>query len=198
MNLPFLDWVDVEGLAPGERERLERVHNLLVAVGPPAELPIGRESPPAPAAQVISFPMWRRRPMMASLAAAATLVAASFAGGFFIGDRNGGMAATEVVAFHGGQNALASLRVGKADEVGNNPMILSVSGLPKIEHGYYELFTIRDGKPSFPCTGFKMVDGETVVQFTVPYVLKPGTKLVITAIEKGKARWPGHIVMRSV
>ena len=106
------------------------------------------------------------------------------------------MAATKVMALHGSK-ALASVRVGATDEVGNTPMVLTVSGLPKQEHGYYELFTLRQGKPGFPCTGFKMLNGKTVVQFTVPYALKPDTKLVITTIEHGKVAWPGRIVMRS-
>jgi hypothetical protein len=43
-----------------------------------------------------------------------------------------------------------------------------------------------------------MVDGTTSVHLTVPYELKPGTKLVITVVERGKTEWPGRVVMRSV
>ena len=194
MTRPFNEWVDVEGLTDAERARLERVHNLLVDAGPPAELPHDLERAPA---QVIAFPVWRRRGAVA-LVAAAALAAARFGGGFLLGNSHG-MHALQVVAFKGAtQNELASLRVGAADEVGNNPMTLTVSGLPKLEHGYYELFTMRDGKPGFPCTGFKMRGGTTSVQFTVPYELKTGTQLVITRVQRGKTEWPGRIVMHSV
>ena len=54
----FEDWVDVEGLTPAERKRLERVHALLLEAGPSASLPSGLEQPPG---QVIAFPLWRRR-----------------------------------------------------------------------------------------------------------------------------------------
>ena len=70
--------------------------------------------------------------------------------------------------------------------------------LPAREHGYYELFVWRHGKPGYPCTGFRMVGGTTTVHFTVPYELKPGTKLVVTEVVRGKANWPGRVVMRSV
>jgi hypothetical protein len=195
MTRSFSEWVDVEGLTAAERARLERVHDLLVAAGPPPELPRDLERPPA---QVIQFPLWRRRPALISFAAAVTLAAATFVGGFFLGKDNG-MHVTQVVALKGAsQNELASLKVGPADQVGNNPMILTVSGLPKLAHGYYELFTMRHGKPGFPCTGFKMNGDSTTVHFTVPYVLEPGTQLVITRVQRGVHAWPGEPVMRSV
>ena len=190
----FSDWVDVDGLTSAERARLERVHALLVAAGPPPELTAAIEQPPA---QVIQFPVWRRRPMVAAFAAAVALVAAAFGGGYVVGNDNG-MQVTQVMSLQGQPNELASLRVGTPDAVGNSPMILTVKGLPKLEHGYYELFTIRDGKPGYPCGGFKMVGATTKVQLTVPYELKPGTKLVITVVERGKTNWPGRVVMRSV
>ena len=104
----------------------------------------------------------------------------------------------QVVVLQGAQNSLASLRVGTTDEVGNTPMELSVTGLPAREHGYYELFVWRHGKPGYPCTGFRMVGDKTTVHFTVPYELKPGTELVVTEVERGKNDWPGRVVMRSV
>lgn len=197
MTRRFSDWVDVEGLTEAERAKLERVHDLLVAAGPPAELPSDLVRPPA---QVIQFPLWRRRPALIAASAAAALVAASFAGGFVVGDNNGhGMPTTEVVALHGGPNALASLRVGQPDAVGNNPMELTVSGLPPLQHGYYELFMMRHGKPVFPCTGFRVTTGGTMsVHFSVPYTLDPGMKLEITAVQRGTSKWPGRTVMHSV
>lgn len=192
--MTFEDWVDVEGLAPDERERLERVHALLLEAGPPAALPTELEHPPA---HVIPFRAPRRRGGLVALLAAAILVAAAFGGGYLVG-HTGGTSMTEVVKLQGSQNELASLRVGAADEVGNSPMELTVTGLPAHEHGYYELFVWRHGKPAYPCTGFRMVGKKTTVRFTVPYELQAGTKLVVTEVVRGKADWPGRVVMRSV
>jgi uncharacterized protein (DUF2141 family) len=199
MKRRFEDWVDVEGLTPGERAKLERLHNVLLDVGPPAELPRELRRPAPPSAQVIEFPALRRRRGAVALVAVAAVVAASFVGGFFIGDNSNGIATSEVVAFHGGANSFASLRVGKPDAVGNNPMVLTVSGLPSLPHGYYELFTVRNGKPSFPCAGFRITGSRMSVHFSVPYVLDPdNTKLVIMAVQRGGAAWPGRPVMHSV
>jgi hypothetical protein len=187
----FDDWVDVEGLSPAERARLERVHDLLRAAGPPAALPSGLESPPG---QVIAFPTWRRRSVTIAAAAAAAVAAAAFGGGYLVGD-NGGAGMKEVVVLQGAQNSFASLRVGESDAVGNTPMKLTVSGLPAPERGYYELFVWRNGKPRYPCTGFKMLNGKAEVHFTVPYELERGTQLVITLVQRGKHDWPGTPVM---
>ncbi len=197
MTREFKDWVDVDGLAPAERERLERVHALLVAAGPPPELTLAIERPPA---HVIPFSVRRRRPLVAALAAAVAVAGAAFGGGYVVGSDNSGMKVVKVMSLRGGQpNELASLRIAAPDEVGNSTMILTVRGLPKLGHGYYELFTWRHGKPSYPCGGFKMLNNGTAkVQFTVPYELKPGTKLVVTVIERGKTEWPGRVVMHSV
>jgi len=199
MNRDFHNLVDVEGLTADEQARLERVHDLLVAAGPPTELPSGLERPPA---QVIEFPVWRRRRLVAvALVAAVTVAVAAFGGGYVVGHENG-MHVTQVIALHGSQNELASLRIGESDSVGNTPMILTVTGMPKQgDRSYYELFTWRDGKLGFPCTGFRVVGDKTTVHFTVPYELKPGTQLVITRINRGEVEWPdraGHVIMRSV
>ncbi len=197
MTREFRDWVDVDGLTPAERERLEHVHELLVAAGPPPELTAAIERPPA---HVIQFPVWRRRPLVAALAATVAVAGAAFGGGYVVGNDNGGMKVAQVMSLRGQQNALASLQIGAPDEVGNSAMTLTVSGLPKLgEHAYYELFTWRNGKPGYPCGGFRMLNNGTAkVQLTVPYELKPGTKLVVTVIERGKTEWPGRVVMRSV
>ena len=194
MTREFNDWVDVEGLTPAERERLERVHALLVAAGPPPELTVAIEQPPA---QVIQFPVWRRRPLVAALAAAVAVAGAAFGGGYVVGNDNGGIKAAQVTSLQGQPNELASLRIGTPDAVGNSPMILTVTGLPQLEHGYYELYTWRNGKPSYACGGFKMLNGTTSVHLTVPYELEPGTKLVVTVIQRGEDK-PGRVVMRSV
>jgi hypothetical protein len=195
MTREFNDWVDVEGLSPAERERLERVHALLLAAGPPPELTAAIARPPA---HVIQFPVWRRRPLVAALAATVAVAGAAFGGGYVVGNDNG-MKTAQVMSLRGQANQLASLRIGAPDQVGNSPMILTVTGLPKLgEHAYYELFTWRHGKPSYPCGGFRMLAGTTSVHLTVPYELKTGTKLVVTMVERGKVAWPGRVVMHSV
>ncbi|SRR6266545_4953603 len=195
MTREFTDWVDVDGLAPAERERLERVHGLLLEAGPPPDLTAAIARPPAHA---IPFPVWRRRPVVAAIAAAVAVAGAAFGGGYLVGNENSGMKVAQVMSLHGASNQLASLEIGNPDQVGNSPMILTVTGLPRLgEHAYYELFTWRHGKPGYPCAGFRMVNGTTSVHFTVPYELKPGTKLVVTVVERGKTEWPGRIVMRS-
>ena len=194
MTRSFDELVDTQDLLPAERTKLERMHEVLLAVGPPPELSASIERPPA---QVIPFPVWRRRRGATALVAVAAALAASFVGGYFAGQPSS-MAVTHVVAFSGASEShFASLRVGRPDQVGNQPMLLTVSGLPTLKHGYYELFVEKkNGQPGFPCAGFKTIGGSASVHFTVPYVLDPGTKLVITVVHKGT--WPGKPVMTSV
>jgi hypothetical protein len=200
----FSDLVDLSGLTEGERERLERVHELLVVAGPPPELPGALQRPPthpAPAGVVPIESRRRRRGVVAGLIAAA-LTALAFAGGYVLGDRtesSGAMAdAVRVLPLQGlGGSAVGSVRVGETESGGNVPIELEVSGLPKQagERDYYELFVWRRGKPSYPCGGFKMRDDTTKVRFSVPYEFDDSTRLVVTAIEPGKVRWPGKVVM---
>ena len=193
MSRNFDDLIDTRNLSEAERSKLERVHEVLLTVDPPPELSTSIERPPA---QVIGLPMWRRRRSAFALVAVAAALAASFAGGYFAG-RPSSMTVTHVVAFDGSSEShFASLRVGRPDSAGNEPMVLTVSGLPVLKHAYYELFVERNGKPSFPCTGFKMQGSSMSVHFNVPYVLDPATKLVITVVHKGT--WPGTPVMLSV
>ena len=201
MNPAFDDLVDSSGLTAGERQRLHSVHDLLVAAGPPPELPAALERPPEPAVhagKVVSFPRLRSWRATGVLIAAAIAVAC-FGGGYLLGDRlqSGEDQAVRVFPMQGlGQAARASVSLGAEQPGGNWPIELKVTGLPKSgEHAYYELFVWRHGKPSFPCGGFKTHAGTTTVRFTVPYELKASTKLVVTTIERGKSKWPGRVVM---
>ncbi|HZO96105.1 MAG TPA: hypothetical protein VFB42_01915 [Gaiellaceae bacterium] len=199
MSRAFEDWVDVEGLSPEERGRLERVHELLLAAGPPAELPAGLERPPA---QVIAFPGWRRRPWAAVLAAAALLVAASFTAGYVAGDREGGGTAvvrTAALEDSRGGRALASLRVGERYASGNWPIELTVRGLPPLTdvRAYYLLLVWRDGKPAGVCGAFRVQGSETNLHFDVPYAIDDSTRWVVTRVDPGE-RYPGDVVMKTV
>jgi hypothetical protein len=197
MTRRFEDWVDVEGLAPDERERLERVHRLLLAAGPPVDLPAGLERPPA---QVIPLPFRRRRSTGVALVAAAALVAASLAGGYALGHAGkGGMTVVHTASLQsaGGGSAFASLEVGKRYESGNWPIEMTVSGLKTLtnDRAYYLLLLWHNGKPAGVCGAFRVVDGKTKVHFDVPYAINDSTHWVVTEIQPG-TRYPGNVVMR--
>jgi hypothetical protein len=195
----FEDWVDVEGLEPAERARLERVHELLLEAGPPAELPAGLERPPA---QVIAFPR-RRRNLVAALVAAAVLVAASFVGGYAAGHHGGNgtpVVKTAALASTDGGRALASLQIGKPYRSGNWPIEMTVRGLPAPTQAraYYLLLLWRHGRPAGICGAFRVSGlGATRVHFDVPYAITDSTRWVVTLIVPG-GRYPGDVVMKTV
>jgi hypothetical protein len=194
-------WFDemADDLDPAERERLRRVDELLVAAGPPPELPADFATLPGGVAAARTVPFLRpRRRAVAAITVAAALAAAAFGGGYLVGDRGHGPAAVEpvrVVAMSG-QNARASLRVGAPDAGGNWPLEFSVTGLPKQtgKYAYYEIFVLRDGKPGYPCGGFRVRSGTTTVSFLVPYAVESSTRWVVTSVNR-EHQWPGRIVM---
>jgi hypothetical protein len=202
MSRDLGDIVDLGELEPPERERLERVHELLVTAGPPPSLPAALRDAPAepPRARILALPSRSRKRVLATLVAAA-VTTATFAAGYLVGDASNGAAdASSLVSLEGLNGAaVGSLHVDETGADGNVSLVLTVKGLPRQsgDHDYYELFVWRDGKPGYPCVGFKMGENTTRVRFTVPYVLKPSTELVVTAIVPGKVRWPGRVVMRT-
>jgi hypothetical protein len=197
--------VDLSGMSPEDRARLLRVHELLVAAGPPADLPSELAAPldvTSPAdvagAQVIAFP--RRRRTAAAISIAAAVAVACFSGGYLLANQahhGSNLHAVRVVGLSGEQNSLASLKVGAADSNGNWPMQLTVKGLPPL-HGtdsHYILVVTSKGKPTWVCGMFKVGDdGATTVAFSVPYRITGRTKWAVTAMTKG-AQFPGHVVM---
>jgi hypothetical protein len=190
----------VEGLDSAERERLRHVHELLVEAGPPPELSLRLSTLPAGATEAKVTRLPRVRPRFAgAIAIAAALAAAVFGGGYLVGDQHGGGGQTIRVAAMSGSNALASLRVGAPDAGGNWPIDFTVKGLTKdtAQYSYYEVFVLRNGKPSYPCGGFRVVNGTTTKRFWVPYTVTGGTKWVVTEIDKTHS-WPGRTVMTTV
>ncbi len=168
----FRDLVDDE-VAPGELERLERVHELIVAAGPPPELsPAYEHAPKIEEAKVYEFKP--RRPA-AVFAIAAAVAAAVFAIGYAVGGRNSAFEAAGVVPMHGlGAQAAATadIRVGKHDSGGNYPLEMSVKGLPALpKGGWYELLLSRKGHPTLPCGDFAMDGKPTTFRLSVPYDL---------------------------
>lgn len=161
MTGPDFDELVGGALQPGERERLRRAHEALVAAGPPPELPAGLAR--------ARLPGRRARSLLLPLAAALAVVAA-FAGGWFAGGAAGddpeftlGMRGTAAAPA-----AVADLAVFPIDAAGNWPMEMSVSGLPD---GRYELVLTRAGKPADSCGTF-LVHGRTVASLNAPYELK--------------------------
>lgn len=183
------DFDELVGQEPAgaERERLRRVHELLVAAGPPPELSPQLEAGPTLGMTLARPPRaaWRRR--VALLAAAAVAIAVVFLGGFLAANRGGGgPAAVQTLSLRGtslAPGALASLRIQPADAAGNWPMRLSVTGLPALpKGGHYEVYLVRGGKPWGSCGTFVVAgrDRGTTVTLNAPYRLQPGDTWVVT------------------
>jgi hypothetical protein len=165
-----------DDVAAGERERLRRVHELLVAAGPPPDLPPSLERAPTPGAARIAFLPRRRRGAL--LAFAAALVAAAFGGGYFVADRGADtdLPRDFVLKMQGTQaapSAVASLVVYKRDDDGNWPMELTVRHLPRLgEDGRYELRLTRDGKVGPSCGTFFVASDKAIAHLNAPYKLR--------------------------
>jgi hypothetical protein len=184
MSPRFEDIVD-EDFSPGERERLERVHNLLVAAGPPAELPPHLERGPTLAMTLTRKRRSGQRRLML-LAAAIAVLAVVFVAGFAVGNSGNGIVGTHTLHLVGtkqASGALASLKIENVDDAGNWPMQLSVTGLAKLpEHGYYEVYLTRHGKPFAPCGVFVVAGkaGAISVHLNAPYHVQKGDSWVVT------------------
>ena len=131
-----------------ERERLRRVHDLLVVAGPPPELTPQMEAGPT-LAMTIGGRGSRRRVQrrVALLAAAIVVLLLAFLGGLHHGQRPA-RSSGQLLKLQGtaaAPNAQASLRVEDVDAAGNWPMQLAALGLPKLPpKGYYEVFLVRE------------------------------------------------------
>jgi hypothetical protein len=181
---PHPDFDELVGtdLEPAERDRLLRVHELLIAAGPPPDY--APEVPPVPAeAKVIPFP---RRRQFALVALAAAFALAIFGGGYFVGDRAGGPERTVAMAGTGqAMDASASLELFPVDGAGNWPMELVVRGLQPPASGHaYELWLAKGGKLSALCGSFRAEpDGSTSVRMNAPYKLTDFDSWVV--VEEG-------------
>jgi hypothetical protein len=202
----FEQMVDLTGLSPEEVARLKNVHELLVAAGPPAELPADLGPAPADAAEagVVSLASRRRRRSVAGVLIAAAVAAACFGGGYALA-KQGQPSAIHVIRVvsmqgSGGEHASeASLSVGAADRNGNWPLQLEVQGLTPLRgDATYYLLVWRDGKPTAFCGTFDVSrHGATTVSFSVAYKITKSTKWVVTRVVPG-AKFPGPVVMTTV
>ena len=162
MTPDFDDLVGTD-LEPAERARLERVHDLLVAAGPP----------PEPSAPAVVHPMPRRR-RGALLAVAAALAVAAFAIGAAVGNHTAGRSVDRVVAMNGTNDASAasaSLKVFAADDAGNWPMEMRVVRLEPSARGRpFELWLTKKGQLAALCGSFfTSADGSARVPLNAPY-----------------------------
>jgi hypothetical protein len=189
---PRLDDLVGSDLPPEERARLERVHELLIAAGPPAELAPEFERGPTLAMTLARSSRRRGHRKIALLAAALVILLLAFIGGFVVGNSGTGLTGTHTLKMTGTKQApgaLASLVITNADPAGNWPMQLSATGLPKLPtHGYYEVFVTRNGKPWAPCGVFvvKSATAAVSVRLNAPYELRRSDGWVVTK------QLPGH------
>ena len=179
-----------DDLPAEDRARLERVHELLLAAGPPPELPPSLAEAPDRASRPPSRLPRRRLGAAFALAAAIALVA--FVGGYVAGYERNNFDATREVSMHGtsaAPGARGVIKLGDRDK-GNWPMVLTVRGLPRLPaRGYYELFLRRDGH-FLRCGSFNVEAGATSVDFSVPYTFERNDGWIVTRWRRGE-REPG-------
>jgi hypothetical protein len=164
-----------------ERQRLEHVHDLLVAAGPPPELPPSLAEPGASEGPQ-TFSSRRRVGTVLALAAAIALVA--FLGGYLAAYFRTGFHGNYAVRMHGtpkAPNALAVIRVGDRDASGNVPLQLEVRGLkPLPRGGYYEMYLTRHHRPAATCGTFRINSSKVTVRLNAPYRFKEFDGWVVT------------------
>jgi hypothetical protein len=187
----------VSDVEPEERERLRRVHELLVEAGPPPELSpaLASAAPPVDAASTAEDERdvsWlpRRR-----LGAALVLVGAVLAGTFGLGYLTGGSESdggetagiqiSRTAPLAGNGAASGVVNVGRRDANGNWPMILTVRGLPPLSGGdYYTLALAKRGKPIVTCGTFNVADrSQRTLQMSAAYDLDRFDGWVVTRWE---------------
>lgn len=195
----FDELVGGDDLSPEEAARLERVHDLLIAAGPPPELP-PRLAEPTPAPREdspVAFLPRRRTGLALALAAALALIA--FVGGFVAGNHRGQQFPTKYsVAMHGttfASNASAVIKIGSDDSNGNWPLKVTVHGLKQLPEGqFYEMYLTRHGKAVATCGTFRLTSGDSV-RLNAPYNLRSYSGWIVTREGRGTAAHP--VVLRT-
>jgi hypothetical protein len=177
-----------EDLPETERARLERVHELLVAAGPPPELPPELVQPDLdPREKNVEFLPRRRQGFVIAIAAAVGI--AAFLGGFLAGRTKEPFPVVFHIPMQGtalAQNASATINVGKADEAGNWPLKVEVHGLKPLPKGqYYEMFLTKGHKPSASCGTFRVTSQGDTVRLNAPYNLRGFDGWVVTLERSG-------------
>jgi anti-sigma-K factor RskA len=175
---PPIESIVGEDLPADERASLDRVHGLLLAVGPPPELPPSLAEPPmVTEGRVIPLP---RRYRFTAIAAAAAFAITVFGAGYLIGGGDGPNEPERTVVMTGDSGAVARLAVFAKDGAGNWPMELEVEGLPSLPTGTtYELWLTKDGELAEVCGTFVVAGRETQVPLNAPYPLRAFTGWVV-------------------
>jgi hypothetical protein len=160
-----------DDLPEEERARLERVHELLVAAGPPPELPPGFV-----------------------LGIAAAVGVAAFLGGFLSGRAKEPFSEVFKVQMQGtaqAANASATINVGKADEAGNWPLKVVVHGLKPLPKGqYYEMFLTTGHQAAASCGTFRVTSTGDTVRLNAPYNLRRFDGWIVTRERPGSGTHP--------
>lgn len=169
---PDFDELVGSDLDTAERERLLRVHELLVAAGPPPDPELGAAAPAT--AEPVRLPTRRRGALLALAAALGVLL---FAVGVVVGtarDEPGTWDVISMVGTPAAADASASIELFEADEAGNWPMEVTVEGLsPSAAGRRFELWLTSNGQPTVLCGSFLTEpDGTAVVPMNAPYRLK--------------------------
>jgi hypothetical protein len=180
-----------DDLSSEESARLERVHDLLVAAGPPPELPPALAEPPGePDRSAVPIMLPRRR-AGAMLALAAAIALLAFLGGFVAG-RNGAGSKAEVihsVRMHGtgiAQNASGRIDIEALDSSGNWPLRVVLRGLQRLPKGsYYEMYLTRHHKPVAACGIFTVSGSPTTVHLSMPPTAKGWDGWIVTRETQG-------------
>lgn len=176
-----------DGLSAEERRRLERVHELLIEVGPPPELPPTLARPRS-GRERWHLHEWRRvvalRRLAPLVALGATIAAATFGIGYLAGAGSEpppppaaqGFLAERVVTLQPRVPELraeAVVRIGRR-ESGNLPLLLTVQGLARLPRGdYYILYMTKSRTPVVICGTFNVSGpgARPELLFTVGYDL---------------------------
>jgi hypothetical protein len=183
-----------DDLSPEEAARLERVHDLLVAAGPPAELP-PHLLEPQPEQQRDNVSFLPRRRVGALLGIAAAIALAALLGGYFLGQRHAPFDEAGSVQMHStvaASTASAVIHVGKADSAGNWPLKLDVKGLPELPKGqYYEMFLSRGAdKRAASCGTFRVSGSTDDIRLNAPYRLNAFNGWIVTREKPGSNAHP--------
>lgn len=166
---------------PDERERLRRVHQLLLSVDAPPELAPAVQEAPLP--EPLRLTPRGRRGALALLAAA--LAATAFGAGWLGGARSDDVAPEREIVMRGvgeTRGSFATIELLPQDASGNWPMRVLVRGLAPSEDrtDYYELWLTKDGKLADSCGRFTLQPGLTTVTLSVPYGLRQYDGWVVT------------------
>ena len=173
--------------SPEEEDRLRRVHELLVASGPPPELsPALVAAPEAPAAEEEEPEAeWLpRRRLWAGLLVGAGALVAAFGIGYYTGNDSTETPVAEpatparVISLQPtdeSKTAGAVIRLGRKRADGNWPMTLTVRGLDHLstKGDYYALALLKKGKAVVTCGTFNVASsGATSIPMIAAYDLE--------------------------